>query len=85
MIEKRALRRNPWKENHKEEILERSIWDASGWHPGGIQEASGRLPGGIWEASERHLGLQAAMGQQEAPNLENRWPSQLNAKVASLD
>ena len=51
------------------------IWD----HPGG----SGRHLGGIWEASERHLGLQAAMGLQEAPNHKNRCPSQLKCKSLS--
>ena len=37
IIEKRSLRRNHWKENHREEIIEeRGIWEASGRHPGGI-------------------------------------------------
>jgi hypothetical protein len=43
-------------------------------------EASRRHLGGIWEASGRHLGLQAAMGLQEAPNHKNRCPSQLKCK-----
>ena len=50
IIEKRSLRRNHWKKNHREEIIEeRGIWKASGRHPGGIREAPGRLqetPGG---------------------------------------
>ena len=46
IIEKRSLRRNHWKENPREEIIEeRGIW-----------EASGRHLGDIWEVSERHLG-----------------------------
>ena len=45
IIEKRSLRRNHWKENHREEIIEeRGIWEASGRHLGrqeamGLQEA----------------------------------------------
>ena len=55
IIEKRSLRRNHWKENPREELIEeRGIWEASGRHPGGIREASGRHLGGIWEASGRH-------------------------------
>jgi hypothetical protein len=43
IIEKRALRRNHWKENNREEsIEERGIWEASRRHLGGIREASGR-------------------------------------------
>ena len=35
IIEKRSLRRNHWKENHRGEIIEeRAIWEASGT-PGG--------------------------------------------------
>ena len=49
IIEKRSLRRNHWKENHREEIIEEGgIWKASGRHLEGIWEAPG---GGIWEAS----------------------------------
>ena len=49
IIEKRSLRRNHWKENHREEIIEvRSIWEASGRQ--GILEASGRHLGGIWDS-----------------------------------
>ena len=41
IIEKRSLRRNDWKENHREEIIdERGIWEASGRHLG-LQEAMG--------------------------------------------
>ena len=67
IIEKRSLRRNDWKENPKEEIIEeRGIWEASGRRLGGIREASRRHLGGIGEACRRHLGLQEAMGLQEA-------------------
>ena len=59
-----------------------SIQEASGEHPGAIWEASGKHPGGIWEASGRHLGLQAAMGLQEAPNHKNRCPSQLKCNIS---
>ena len=55
-----------------------SIWETSGRHLGGIREASGRLLGGIWEASGRHVGLQAALGLQEAPNQQKTTP--LSAK-----
>ena len=46
MIEKKSLRREA-SGRHP---------DASGRHPGGMQEASGRHPGGIPEASGRHPG-----------------------------
>ena len=55
-IEEISLRRSHWRENHREEIIEEV----------GIWEASGSNPGGIWEASGKHLGLQEAMGLQEA-------------------
>ena len=62
-----TLRRNHWKENHRGEIIEqRSIWEASGTHMGGIRDTSGR-----------HLGLQEAMGFQ---GHKNRCPSRLECK-----
>ena len=67
IIEKRSLRRNHWKENHREEIIEqRGIWEASGRHLAGIWEASGRHLGVIREASGRHPG---DLGSQGAPNV----------------
>ena len=36
--------------------------------------------GGIWEASWRHLGLQEAMGLQQAPNQKNQCLSRLKCK-----
>ncbi len=63
-----TLRRNHWKENPREEIIEER----------GILEASARHP----EASGRHLGLQEAMGLQEAPNHKNRCPSQLKCNIS---
>ena len=41
IIERRSLRMNHWKENHREEVIEES----------GICQASGRHPGGVWGAS----------------------------------
>ena len=38
------------------------------------REASGRHLGGIRGASGRHLGLQEAMGLQEAPNHKKSMP-----------
>ena len=63
----------------------RGIWrhlEKSGNHLRGIWEASGRLLGGFWESSGRHLGLQAAMGLQEAPNHKNRCPSRLKCNIS---
>ena len=66
------------------------IWEASGRHleaSGRHLQASGGIwkhleaSGGIWEPSGRHLGLQAAMGLQEAPNHKNRCPSQLRCNI----
>ena len=42
------------------------------------REQSGKPVGGVREASGRHLGLQEAMGLQEAH--KNRCPSQLDCK-----
>ena len=45
IIEKRSLRRNHWKEKHREEIMdERGIWEASGRHLR-LQEAMGLQEG----------------------------------------
>ena len=47
-ITKRSLRGRHWKENPREEMIEkRSIWEASEKHLGGIWEASGKHLGGI--------------------------------------
>ena len=51
IIEKRSLRRNHWKENPREEVIEeRGIWEASGRHLGSNWEASGRHLGGICDS-----------------------------------
>ena len=66
IIEKRSLRGNHWKENHREHL--KGIWEAqeaSGtpktsnalWvNYESVEEASGRHPGAIWKASGRHPG-----------------------------
>ena len=48
---------------------------------GGIWEASGMHLGGILEESEGHLGLQEAMGLQEAPKTKIDAVLGWNAKV----
>ena len=40
IIEKRSLKRNHWKENHRGEIIEeRGIWKASGRHLGSVWDS----------------------------------------------
>ena len=66
------------------------LWEASGRHQGSIWEAFGRhlwvasrireLLGAIWEASGKHLGLQEAMGLQEALGSNYCNTSQLKCK-----
>ena len=46
-----SWRRNHWKRNHREEIVE----EASVGHLEGIWEVSGRYLGRIWQTSGRHL------------------------------
>ena len=69
ITDNRSLRRNHWKENHREEIIEER-----GRHLAGIWEASGRHLGGIWDSRSpcRSMRLQ---------NHKNRYPSQLECKT----
>ena len=68
-------------ENHREEIIEaKGNWEASGRHLASIWQASARHLAGICEASGRHLGVQEAMGLQEAPSHRKRCPSQLKCE-----
>ena len=67
IIENRSLRRNHWKEDHREETIEeRGIWEESGRHPGGIWghlEASGMHLGRIWEASWKRPGAEGGQAR----------------------
>jgi len=53
IIEKRSLRGNHWKENHREHL--EGIWEASRRHLGGIQEGTENIPNGPLESLGKKL------------------------------
>jgi hypothetical protein len=49
--DEKSWRTNRWKRNHRGGIVEeRSMWEASGRHLGGIRDASGRHLGGTLDS-----------------------------------